>query len=227
MTHEAKLVFSDYAKQCIVIPQGQSIFSEGKRSKSLYRLIDGSAILTKKIDFVEEQSVSVELEGTLMGLDSIASGKQEMSARALEDCLVCQISLSHLDDLANNDKSVRQASYKLLSKGLMASKSATRSHVTKLNQGRAHLIVDLVYKLYLHKAKPEETSSFTLPIKNNDIAEIIGVSKEKVSRLFRELKRRNILIKKGRHIVVKDERMLSKIAEGAIKINNTQCHSSL
>lgn len=213
-----KLDFNDRVKKKTFVPRGSKIFSEGEPCTDVYKIVEGTVKLTRKNEYLDQECCAIELSGSMLGIDSLGMDGHSCTATASEDTFLCRIPVKELDELSSSNKALRRTTYKLLSDKVKSSKNSVRFYATKIYKGKSHLVVSFVNEMYKQSLQKSKGDSFYMPVRNADIANLLGVSAEKVSRVFKQLKVENVLSKKGRMLVVHDADLLAQIANGCKRL---------
>lgn len=216
MTHAERLEFSDHGKDILFMSKDDVLFKESSSKRSIYRVVQGTVKLSKRGENYLKECVGFIQTGSFIGLENFCDKTNSLTAISTEDSVICRVSIEKLHNYCSNNPTIRRSLYDLMSNEVKESKIKVRSHATKLHKGKSHLIVSAVLSMY-ENSKPNK--SFRMPIKNCELAEMFGVSIEKVSRVFKSLRTENILLKNGRNLTVLDEIGLQLAANGSIKLN--------
>jgi CRP/FNR family transcriptional regulator len=199
-------------KYATAYPQGAVLFVEGQIPRGIFVLCKGSVKLS--INSPSGRTVIVKLAepGEVLGLSATISGKPyEVTAETLDPC---QVNFVKRDDflrfLMNDVEACFKVAEQLSEKYHNACKEAG-------SLGLSHSAAEKLAKLLLEwsskngdaaKAEPR----LKLRLTHEEIAQMIGTSRETVTRLFAELKKRQILQSKGSTLVIRSTAALREIA---------------
>lgn len=168
----------------------QTLFRAGEPNKHLYLVRDGQIKLTAISSDGREQIIGLGLAGHLIGFDDVHDTTHGYSAVALTPAHVCKI--AHAD----------------MMKILAENPPAMLRVINVLNEelGRAQSVI----KLLGHKSSTERVATFLLsllppgkhngepldvplPLSRQEMAELLGLTIETVSRHMSELKREGVI----------------------------------
>jgi CRP/FNR family transcriptional regulator len=199
-------------KYATAYPQGAVLFVEGQLPRGIFVLCKGSVKLS--INSPSGRTVIVKLAepGEVLGLSATISGKPyEVTAETLDPC---QVNFVKRDDFLHFLKDDVEACFKV------AEQLSEKYHNACKEAGAlglSHSAAEKLAKLLLEwslkngdagKAEPR----LKLRLTHEEIAQMIGTSRETVTRLFAELKKRQILQSKGSTMVIRNTAALREIA---------------
>jgi len=199
-------------KYATAYPQGAVLFVEGQLPRGIFVLCKGSVKLS--INSPSGRTVIVKLAepGEVLGLSATISGKPyEVTAETIDPC---QVNFVKREDflrfLKDDVESCFRVAEQLSEKYHNACKEAGAL-------GLSHSAAEKLAKLLLEwslkngeaaKAEPR----LKLRLTHEEIAQMIGTSRETVTRLFAELKKRQILQAKGSTLVIRNTGALRELA---------------
>ncbi len=199
-------------KYATAYPQGAVLFVEGQLPRGIFVLCKGSVKLS--INSPSGRTVIVKLAepGEVLGLSATISGKPyEVTAETIDPC---QVNFVKRDDFLRFLKDDVEACFKV------AEQLSEKYHNACKEAGAlglSHSAAEKLAKLLLEwslkngeasKAEPR----LKLRLTHEEIAQMIGTSRETVTRLFAELKKRQILQAKGSTLVIRNTAALREIA---------------
>lgn len=199
-------------KYAAAYPQGAVLFVEGQLPRGIFVLCKGSVKLS--INSPSGRTVIVKLAepGEVLGLSATISGKPyEVTAETLDPCQVNFVKREDFLRFLKDDVEVCfKVAEQLSEKYHNACKEAG-------SLGLSHSAAEKLAKLLLEwsakngdpgKAEPRLKMRLT----HEEIAQMIGTSRETVTRLFAEMKKRQILQSRGSTMVIRNTAALREIA---------------
>jgi CRP/FNR family transcriptional regulator, cyclic AMP receptor protein len=199
-------------KYTAAYPEGAVLFVEGQTPRGIFVLCKGSVKLS--INSPSGRTVILKLAdpGEVLGLSATISGKPyEVTAETLDPC---QVNFVKRDDVLHFLKDEVEVCFKVAEQLSEKYHDACKEAGTL---GLSHSAVEKLAKLLLEwsakngdaiKAEPH----LKLRLTHEEIAQMIGTSRETVTRLFAELKKRQIAQSKGSTIVIRNTAALREIA---------------
>jgi CRP/FNR family cyclic AMP-dependent transcriptional regulator len=199
-------------KYATTYPQNAVLFVEGQLPRGIFVLCKGSVKLS--INSPSGRTVIVKLAeaGEILGLSATISGKPyEVTAETIDPC---QVNFVKREDFLRFLKDDVEACFKV------AEQLSEKYHDACKEAGAlglSHSAAEKLAKLLLEwsrrngeaaKAEPR----LKLRLTHEEIAQMIGTSRETVTRLFAELKKRQILQAKGSTLVIRNTSALREIA---------------
>ncbi|WP_404368651.1 fumarate/nitrate reduction transcriptional regulator Fnr [Marinobacter sp.] len=200
----------DIIQQGRSFSRGETVFKQSERARSCFAVRSG-AIKTSVVNHSgEEQVTGFFLPGEIMGLDSISDDRYACSAFVLERTSVCELPISHLEELSRKLPSLQHHFFSLMSSEIRHS----QQHAMLLSRNTAEeriasLLLSLSSRFERRKLSP---TRFTLPMARNDIANFLGLAVETVSRVMTRFQGQGLIQAKGREIELLDLTALQEIA---------------
>src|ERR1700692_5037558 len=199
-------------KYATAYPQGAVLFVEGQVPRGIFVLRKGSVKLS--ISSPPGRTVIVKLAepGEVLGLSATISGKPyEVTAETLDPC---QVNFVKREEFLHFLKDDVEACFKVAQQLSEKYHNACREAGTL---GLSHSAAEKLAKLLLEwSGKNGEKDKSEPPVKlrltHQEIAQMIGTSRETVTRLFAELRKRQILLAKGSTLVIRNTAALRDIA---------------
>lgn len=183
-----------------VVDKGSFLYHAGDKLKSLYAVRSGSFKSYTPVNEDAEQIISFHMPGELMGLDAIYGGMHRSYTKALETSSVCELPFERLGKLSLELPSLQHHMLSLISQDLQHE----QCHVTQLAKMTAearlaNFIMDLSQR---QNQRGYSALDFNLSMSRNDIANMLGLAVETVSRLFTHFQETGILKVERKHIVI-------------------------
>jgi len=198
-------------KYATAYPQGAVLFVEGQLPRGIFVLCKGSVKLS--INSPSGRTVIVKLAepGEVLGLSATISGKPyEVTAETLDPC---QVNFVKRDDFLHFLKDDVEACFKVaepiereVSQRLQGSSSLGLSH------SAAEKLAEVAPGMDLEERDTPKEPRLKLRLTHEEIAQMIGTSRETVTRLFADMRKRQILQSKGSTLVIRNTAALRELA---------------
>ncbi len=183
------------------------LFSEGTLSDTLYLLISGVVKLSLPTVEGEEVLVSLVCPGEFFGITSLMSGMTRgFHCQAFSDCWVAGIQPStfvttllgipfaHFSELMGSTISRwEELLYRY-----------TRFQGLGLRQRLAMALLELSQKFGVQDARG---TILLLQVTHEDLADLVGASRQKVTEHMKELERQQVILREGRKLIVNPQRL--------------------
>jgi len=194
-------------------PKGAILFVEGQEPRGVFMICRGRVKLSAGSTSGKALILRIAESGEVVGLPATISGKPyEVTAEALEPIQASFIGReAFLQFLRENGEAALRVA-QILSNIYRATYQEVRylglsgSAAGKL----ARFLLDLAET---HGAAENGTVRATMTLTHEEIAEMIGASRETVTRLFADFKRRELLEVHGSALVIKDKVAMQKVFE--------------
>jgi CRP/FNR family cyclic AMP-dependent transcriptional regulator len=193
-------------------PPGAVLFVEGQQPRGVFVLCKGSIKISINSPSGRTMIVKLAEPGEVLGLSATISGKPyEVTAETIDPC---QVNFVKRDDFLKFLKDDVDVCFKVAEQLSEKYHNACKE-VRSL--GLSHSAAEKLATLLLEwSAKSGETAEreprLKVRLTHEEIAQMIGTSRETVTRLFADLKKQHILESKGSTLVIRNPAALSDIA---------------
>ncbi len=186
--------------------KGETICKQGSFASSIICIRSGLVKIYKENDS-STSTLALKKKGDIIGLQSLYSnGFYHFSAEALSDTQVCLIDMVEFKELIIDNVSFAKEMIRYINQDVINMFDQLFSFSTKHIHGRlAELLIHLNEEIY-------QSNPFELTLSKTDVAQILGTSKESVSRLFKELKLDGIIEESDHIVKILDNKRLNRIS---------------
>ncbi|MBI1183257.1 cyclic nucleotide-binding domain-containing protein [bacterium] len=191
-----------------VFEKGEVIFHEGKHPVGLFCMITGKAKVFRLNEDGREQIVRLHGPNEIMGYKSLVmESPYHATAVAVENCSVGFISKSSFDYLIETNPRISRLFMKILCHNLDQSEDFMVSLASKnIREKVAGALIFLYDKFGV-----DFDNTLKINLSREEIAGMIGVATENLSRAITQLKEEGIIETLGRKIAIKNEPLLRDI----------------
>lgn len=195
------------------VARGEHLFRQGDTLRSLYVVRSGSVKTYLSTRYGLDHVVRFYLPGEVVGLDALADTRHPSSAQALEISSVCRIALDAVDGNRGNPKIQRQL-LKLASQEMVSEHA--RSVMLAQRDAGERLATFLLQLSQRYAKRGYSDHEFNLSMSRQDIASLLALAVETVSRLFTHFQSIGLISVERRHIRILSPEGLRNIltAEG-------------
>ncbi len=205
--------FNDLAVRKIthVYPKGSTLFVEGQPAHGVYILCYGRVKLSTYSEEGRSLIVRIAEPGEVLGLSACIAGvSYEATSKVIADCQVNFVTRADFVDLLKNDCNAALNAIRELSR------LYHKAHTLICSLGLSGSASEKLANLFLGwcESIDDRRSDVRIPMNftHEEIAEMIGTSRETVTRLLRTFKERDLVRLEGRHLIVPDPRRLKSAA---------------
>ncbi len=202
----------DALKQMATYPKGATLFVEGQASRGVYVVCSGQVKLSMCSREGRTLIVKVAEGGEVVGLPATISGcPYEVTA---ETQTPCQINFVRKDDFLGFLRSNPDAGLRVAQELSERYHSACRElRMLGLTQSVSEKLASLLVEWSDKHGEPVEGGRrFRISLTQEEIAQQIGTSRETVSRMLSDLKKKKILSVRGSLFIVHNELALRAMA---------------
>src|SRR5215813_6953882 len=199
-------------RETSVVPSHSTIFQEGQRARGVYVLCTGKAKLSTNSKDGKTIILKIAEEGEVLGLSATVSAiPYEISAETIEPARLNFISSRNFMKFLNEHGEACLRVAKLLSNSYQSAYEEIRS------LGLSNSVSQRLAKLLLERAERENAGSsgnqvkFHLPFSHEEISQMIGTSRETVTRLLSDFKGKRLIQMSGATVLIPDRRALAEM----------------
>jgi len=198
-------------KYTTAYPKGAVLFVEGQAPRGVFILCRGRVKLSICSSDGKTLILKIAEAGEVLGLSASVSGKPyELTAETLDPC---QVNFVKREDFLrflreHNDVCLRVAEQ-------LSEKYNTACHEIRslgLSHSAAEKLAKLLLEWSVKNGGARQPDRLKLTLTHEEIAQMIGTSRETVTRLFADLKKRQILQAKGSTLVIRNKAALRSLA---------------
>jgi CRP/FNR family transcriptional regulator, cyclic AMP receptor protein len=199
-------------KYATAYPKGAILFVEGQAPRGIFVLCKGRVKLSICSTDGKTLILKIAEGGEVLGLSASVSGKPyELTAETIDPC---QINFVKREDFLRFLKEQPDACMRVAEQLSEKYNSACRE-IRSL--GLSHSAAEKLAKLLLEWTTKngegtKQEPRIKLALTHEEIAQMIGTSRETVTRLFAEMKKRQIVQSKGSTLVIRNKVALKALA---------------
>lgn len=188
-------------------PKGATLFMEGHPSNGIYMLCKGRVKLSTCSRDGKVIILRIAEAGEVLGLSAtVSDSDHETTAEIIE---ACQVNFVRKSDfllfLHQNPEACFSAMKQLSYKYHLA-------YIQVRSFGLSHTAADKLAKLLLEWCKPNTNGNDSIHLKisytHEEIAEMIGTSRETVTRVLKDFRDRELITLKGSNLIIHDRKRL-------------------
>jgi CRP/FNR family transcriptional regulator len=200
----ASLQELDKVKYASAYPQGAVLFVEGQAPRGVYMICGGRVKLSTTSRDGKTLILRIAQAGEVLGLHATVSGKPyELTAEALQPC---QLDFIRRDDflrfLQNHADACLNAAQHL-------SKNCQSAYEMIRSLGLSHSVAEKLARLLLEWSSDGDATKEGIRIKvsltHEEIAQLIGTSRETVTRVLGEFRQKKLAQLRGSTLVILDK----------------------
>lgn len=199
-------------RETSVVAAHSTIFSEGDKARGVYVLCSGKAKLSTNSKDGKTIILKIAEEGEVLGLSATVSAiPYEISAETIEPARLNFISSRNFMAFLNEHGEACLRVAKLLSNSYQSAYEEIRS------LGLSNSVSQRLAKLLLERAERENSGSnsnqvkFHLPFSHEEISQMIGTSRETVTRLLSDFKNKQLIQMSGATVLIPDRKALAEM----------------
>lgn len=195
-----------------IYPRGAILFAEGQPAKGVYALCSGRAKVSVSSSEGKKVILCIAQAGDMLGVNSVLNNlPYEVTVEVLERCRIDFISSADVINLLDRSKTARARVWQALGKELSEVVDRVRSLL--LSQSSEGKLARLLLEWCDDFGHPTSQGvRINHGLTQEEIAQMICASRETVSRLLTEMKRKDILEFNGNGIFVRDRGRLELLA---------------
>jgi CRP/FNR family transcriptional regulator, cyclic AMP receptor protein len=195
------LIELDRIKHVRTFAPGDRLFDEGKPLNELMIVCEGAAILTFSTSIGNDLMLGLSERGEVLGLSSAMSGHcHQASAEAMDHVRVAVI--ARQDFL----KFLERFPSAAMNAGTELSRKVSRAYhkIRLIGSGLSVRQRLAAWLLHLQPSHLDHDKVVTIALTQERIAQLLGASRESITRALSDLRRRGVLEVKGIHFYLRD-----------------------
>jgi CRP/FNR family transcriptional regulator, cyclic AMP receptor protein len=202
----------EYIKYATAYPKGAVLFVEGQAPRGIFVLCKGRMKLSICATDGKTLILKIVEPGEVLGLSATVSGKPyELTAETIDPC---QVNFVKREDFLRFLKNQPDACFKVAEQ--LSDKYNNACHELR-SLGLSHSAGEKLAKLLLEwNSKNDEAAKqeprLKMGLTHEEMAQMIGTSRETVTRLFADLRKRQIVQSNGSTLVIRNKAALKLIA---------------
>lgn len=191
-------------------PKGTTLFVEGQEANGIYVLCEGKVKLTTYSEDGRSMILRVAEPGEALGLSACVAGHDyECTAQVIADC---QVNFVRTSDLLRFFAENSEASFNAIRD---LSVIYHKAHLKVCSLGLSSSVSDKLARLLLdwfeHSAELREGSAISMEFTHEEIAEMIGTSRETVTRLLKIFRTQHLITLEKSKLFILDRRRLEAV----------------
>ena len=195
------------------VQRGETLYRAGDRFDSLYALWTGFFKTSVSSRDGRDQVTGFQMGGELLGLDGIGTRRHEVDAVALEDAQLCVIPFAEFEALAREVPALQRQLLRVMSHELMRGQRMLLLLGSMSAEERlAAFLLDLAQRLGARGFSP---SMLLLRMTREEIASLLGLSIETISRSFSKFQADGLLSVRNRQVCIRNPVGLQRLLDGS------------
>lgn len=192
--------------------KGTILYEEGERSIGVYVILEGCAKLSVNSSQGKTLVLGFFGPGTILGLAAAILGRTHAAtAEIVRPTKVLFVSRKELAREMEEDATAARQAAELVSEACYFILSKMR--VVDLSQSAGQKLARCLLGLLAHNTDRGDETAPELRLSQETIAQMVGLSRETVTRLLSRLRRKQILNWKRSGLVIRDRSALEKLAD--------------
>jgi CRP/FNR family transcriptional regulator len=203
---EGRKALADFAGKQYSLKRNKRLFHSGSPVKSLYVVRSGSM----KTVNAEGRVTRFFIAGDMVGVCGISEGIYSCNAIALEDSIVCGISMDRLEDISRAIPPLRRHFYQVLSREMARAYDVSQLYNGK--RGDRCLATFLLELSKRYAARGCSATHFSLRMTPEEIASHLGLTPQAINRAFARLDEEQLVAMRNDMVDIKNLAALQRIA---------------
>jgi CRP/FNR family transcriptional regulator, polysaccharide utilization system transcription regulator len=199
---------------CVFCPthyrRNQILFFEGGAAHHVFALNVGLVKIVKSLENGKERITRILFPGDLFGLEALNKETYPVTAVVLEDSDICSVPREQFFAFLRSNPDISLDMVRLL----VSEIAEARAQLTSMSfkDARMRVATFVLSLISAREGSSPNSCSLTLPLTSQEIAEILELSPETVSRTWHALKQEGLIEKRGRRLVIQDLHALEATA---------------
>ncbi|MDH3513750.1 MAG: Crp/Fnr family transcriptional regulator [Gammaproteobacteria bacterium] len=182
------------------------LFREGDPADHLFALRSGQLKLTSSMQDGRQQILRIAVAGQLLGIETFKGHRYPFTAEALTDVVACKINHDDLRKIIESNPAISLRVIETLSHELDQAEMLIRDLGLKTAPEKV-----ASFLLSLLPLRGDQNADLPLRLSRREIAEMLGLTEETVSRVMADFSRKNIIGSGRGFIRILDRKWLEEI----------------
>lgn len=185
-------------------PGGAVLFVEGQNPRGVYMLCKGRVKLTMASAEGKTIIVRVVEAGELLGLHSVISGDtHEVTAKTLQPC---QVDFVRRDDFLKLSREYADVAVNAMEQfGNYYRGACQQIRYLGLTTSAAEKLACFLLESAVRGQQTQQGTRFNLSLTHEEIAQVVGLTRETVTRGLTEFRSKNLIATKGPSILIRNK----------------------
>jgi len=181
---------------------GEIIFAQGEPNDGVYCVSVGTAAIRKLDESGNSVILQLAYPGDTIGFHSFLTGtKHRTNAEALGDCALCHFDSATINVALTRDPTLGRHFLKRSIAELDFARDMLFRQATLSNRGKVVHLLLLLAKRH-GRRHTDGSHSIDLPISRHDLAAMVGMRPESISRIISRLESAGLAEFSGRHVTI-------------------------
>ncbi len=199
-------------KSTAVYPKGAMLFIEGQMARGVFVLCGGKVKLSTTSREGKTIITKISDSGDVLGLNAVVSNRPyEVTAEMMEPGQANFIPKDSLMQMLRDFPDAAMRVSQQLSRNYYTAYEEIRT--LGLSASPSEKFAKLLLSWSTKTTQADDSSQVRLTLTHEEIAEIIGTTRETVSRLFSEFKKKQLMQSKGAMLMIRSRIALEKIVQ--------------
>lgn len=200
---------------CIFCPthyrRNQILFFEGGVAQHIFALNVGLVKMVKSLENGKERITRILFPGDLFGLEALSEESYPLTAVVLQDSEICSVPRDQFFAFLRSNPNISLEMIRLLVREM----AEARTQMTNMSfkDARTRVATFLLSLIPSGERSSENSCSLNLPFTSQEIAEILELSPETVSRTWHALREDGLIEKSGRRLAIPDLKALERMSK--------------
>lgn len=190
-----------------ILQAKDTLYKQNDSFTTLYAVKSGAVKAITSEESNQETVIGVYLPGELIGFDGLATDLHQCTVTALETSHICEINLDHVQTSI-------PGIYKQLLKHASDFINDSQIKSNLIKTGAENRVIAFLLDLSnRHNARGYSSTDFSLYLSRSNIADLLNLSPETVSRVLRNLERKDLIKLSGKRVNIIDMDALKAIKD--------------
>jgi len=191
------------------LEKGEHLYRSGDDFHAIYALRSGSLKSYFVNEDGEEHVIGFKMPGDLVGLSGINGHHYANCVKALETSSVCEIPFDRFEELSTEIPGLQHHLLEVMSKEIQ--EEHEKLAMCSKMPAEARLASVLLTLSDRFQERGYSSTEFYLSMSRSDIANMLGLAVETISRLFTQFQEHGILDVDRKHVTLRDKKKLIEI----------------
>ncbi|PMR77020.1 Crp/Fnr family transcriptional regulator [Billgrantia endophytica] len=209
LSKEDKNLLFDLEKSPTNIKSGMQLWEEGDRAREFCTLSAGWAYSYRHLENGSRQIFEIFLPGDIIGLREFAFSERLAGVQMAEDGVICHFPHQHILELIRRSYTLTTVLFAISSRQqVLLTERLVNLARRNARQKLSHLLLEMYQRL--QQTEAVGSGSFRLPLSQELLADLLGLSSVHVSRTFTALGEDGLVYRERHRVTIPDLEALKR-----------------
>ena len=212
LTADDKELLLSLEQHSISVSAGQTIWLEGAEPAQFYTVREGWAFSYRTLDDGSRQILKIYLTGDIIGMRDFSFSQRLAGVAMITDGVICPFNRQQLLSIFHRSGNLTVSFFAIASR---QQAMLTERMICLARRTAQQRLAHFLYEMYLRLERigAVQEGQFLLPLSQEQIGEVVGLSAVHVSRTFTAFREKGLALRERHQVYIPNPKALADLAE--------------